>query len=349
MVTTVRPIIRFLDDPVETPENLIVPEHDPVRSAFIPYSTGLLVNEMKSYLEWMSARRPFSWMNEEWEYVEDLYSYWPYLKNSTGVAPNKYYFAYNPSVVYALVRTTGDDFTVVGVVVLDQSPDLALADHLVEVYPDKGVTRLNMSLVPLEMIDLPDDAVESVIYFWLNSLKTLDWSSPVHRIDSLVYWSNTFREMINHQMSTEGRVASYPMSDTDTRYRTTEEDVIRTRGLLIPELTYNDPLISSSFMGDLRDRLPELPIEATIGEVSWYFGTGNYSPGIGNNPAMYHKLNAILCTYPEDIQERLLSGVVTTMDPRNADKIGAGIDAGKRPSRQGEQLLCFESILQSRP
>ena len=344
-----RPIVRFLDDPLETPENLVEPGHDPVRSAFVPYSTGLLMNEMKSYMEWMSARRSFSWMNEEWEYVEDLYSYWPYMENSTGASPNRYYFAYEPSIIYALVKIADDTFTVSGVVVLSQSPDLSLADHIEEYFPDKGVTRLNMSLVPLEMFDIPEETVESVVYFWINALRSLDWSSPVHRIDTMVFWSNSFRELFNRLMASGGRVTSYPMPDTDTRHYTTEYDIMHTRGLVLPTLTYNDPITTSAFMGDLRSRMPELPVEATIGEVSHYFGTGQFTEGIGSDPGMYHRLNAILCTYPEDIQERLLSGVVTSLDPRNADKIGAGFDVGKQPTRQGEQLLCFESILQPRP
>ena len=359
------PTIRFLDEPMDTPENLVEPEHEPLRSAFVPYSTGFLMNEMKSYTEWMADRGDFSWMNEDWEYVEDLYSYWPYLENSVGDSPDPYYYAYDPSIVYAIVRIADDAFTVLGVTVLNEPPSLEFADILESQHPRKGLTRLNMALVPLEMIDLPEDTVESVVYYWVNALRTLDWSTPVYRIDTLVYWSNTFRERINRQIRriTSPDVVYVPEDPepkfkskatklaeaSNIRYHATPEDMLRVRGLYWDFPTYNDPLASSSFMADLRSRMPELSEEVTPEEVSFFFRTGIDVPSIGIDPGVYHKLNAILCMYPEEIQDRFLFGVGTSLDPRDVDRIGAGFNVGRKPNRLGEKLLSYEELLQPRP
>lgn len=365
MVASVSHIICFLDDPVDTPDSLVEPEHEPLRSAFVPYSTGFLMNEMKSYMEWMADRGNFSWMNEEWEYVEDLYSYWPYMENSVGDLPDPYYYAYDPSIVYALVQVADDSFTVLGVSVLNEPPGLRLAKILEEQYPSKGLTRLNLSVVPLEMIDLPEEKVASVVYYWANTLRTLDWSSPVYRIDSLVYWSNTFRERINAEIHGE----TYPTvikvepdptpkfkskaakleESSDVRYYPTQEDMLRVRGLYWSVPTYNDPMFSASFMADLRTRMPELPSEVTAEEISFFFRTGVDVPSIGIDPGVYHKLNAILCMYPEDVQDRFLSGVGTSLDPSNVDRIGAGFNVGRKPNRLGERLLSYEELLQPGP
>lgn len=345
MVAPVRPLIHFLDDPLERPDPLVEPLHEPLRSAFVPYASGLLMNEMKSYMEWMSVRGDFSWMNEEWEYVEDLYSYWPFLENSAGVGIDRYYFAYHPSVVCALIRVSDNSFFPEGVVVLDGPPDLALAEKLETQFPDKGITRLNMSVVPLELIDVSEDVVPSVLYYWVETLKTLDWSTPKHRIDTMVYWSNSVRDQINQLIPEEDRTA--PIDDET--YVPSTQDMMRSRGLVFDVPTYSDPVDSSAFMGDLRRRVPGIPADATIQDVSLFFRSGIQPTGLGTDPGMYYELNAILCMYPDDIQERLASGIVTSLDPRDAGKIGAGYRHGRAPSREGQVLLTYEELRQPRP
>lgn len=345
MVAPVRPLIHFLDDPLERPDPLVEPLHEPLRSAFVPYASGLLMNEMKSYMEWMAVRGDFSWMNEEWEYVEDLYSYWPFLENSAGVAIDRYYFAYHPSVVCALIRVSDNSFFPEGVVVLDGPPDIALAEQLETRFPDKNVTRLNMSLVPLELIDVSEDVVPSVLYFWVEALKTLDWSTPRHRIDTMVFWANSVRDLLNQLIPVEDQTTSIEGES----YVPSMQDMLKSRGLVFDVPTYSDPLASSSFLADLRQRVPDLPAEATIQDISLFFRSGIYSPRLGTDPGMYYKLNAILCMYPDDIQERLASGVVTSLDPRDAGKIGAGYSYGRAPSREGQVLLTYEELRQPRP
>lgn len=347
MVAAVRPLVKFLDDEIVEPSEVIHPRHDPLRAAFVPYSSGLLMNEMKSYLEWLAARGDFSWMNEDWEYVEDLYSYWPFLRNTAGTPIDNYYFAYHPSVVCALIRVSDNSFFPEGVVVLDGPPDLGLAELLETKYPEKGITRLNMSVVPLEMIDLPEESVESVIYYWATTLQTMDWSIPRNRIDTMVYWSNLVRDQINELIPKESP-SPRGVVEKD-RYIPTTQEALRIHGLVFDMPTYVDPVTSSSFMGDLRRRIPELPVDASIEDVSQYFRTGYYMRSLGNDPAMYHKLNAILCTYPDEIQERLSSGVVTSLNPRDAGMIGAGFRHGAAPSREGQVLLTYEELRQPRP
>lgn len=347
MVTAVRPIVRFLDEDITEPTEVVHPKHDPLRSAFVPYSTGLLVNEMKSYLEWLAVRGDFSWMNEEWEYVEDLYSYWPFLRNTAGTPIDNYYFAYHPSVVCALIRVSDNSFHPEGVVVLDGPPDLELADLLESKYPGKGITRLNMSVVPLEMIDLPEESVESVVYYWVTTLQKLDWSTPRNRIDTMVYWSNLIRDRINDLIPKERNVPQ-GLVEKDRHIPTTQE-ALRIHGLVFDRPTYPDPIASSSFMADLRRRVPELPVDAVIEDVSQYFKTGHYMRSLGDDPNMYHKLNAILCTYPDEIQERLASGIVTSLDPRDAGMIGAGFKYGAAPNREGQVLITYEELRQPRP
>lgn len=351
MVTLQRPIIRFLNEPITRPTDLIEPLHEPLRSAFVPYATGLLMNEMKSYMEWMSARGEFSWMNEDWEYVEDMYSFWPFMENSAGEPIDPYYYAYDPSIVCALVQATGEEFTVVGLVVLNKAPDLSLAEILETQHTGSGITRLNMTLVPLEMVDVPDSTLESVIYFWHSALRTLDWSTPRHRIDTLVFWSNAVRERMNEIISRDEVPATDEQDgySTHDQYVPTQEDMLKVHGLYFPYPTYNDPIAASTFLADIKNQVPELSDEVTIEDISNFFSTGLYVPSIGSDPGVYYRLNAILCKYPEEIQERLYSGVGTSLDPRNVDRIGAGFNNGREPTREGQRLLTYEDLLQPRP
>lgn len=351
MVSVRRPMIHFLDDPLEAPDDLVVPQHDPLRSAFVPYATGLLMNEMKSYMEWMSSRGEYSWMNEDWEFIEDLYSYWPYLEDDYGAVIDPYYYAYTPSIVYALAMVADDSFKVVGVVVLSSPPGLELAEDLENLYPSKEITRLNMTLVPLEMIDVPEETIDSVVYYWVDALSTLDWSAPRYRLDTLVFWSNMFRERMNDLIQ-HGDIVEDPNEDShksDIRYYPDQKDILRIKGLYFDYPTYNDPLTSSSFVEEIRSHVPELPPDVSAQEISLFFRTGGYIPSVGNDPGVYHKLNAILCKYPEEVQDRLYMGVGTSLDPRNVDEIGAGFTNGRQPNREGKRLLTYEDLLQPRP
>lgn len=321
-------MIQFLDDPMEAPSLLVEPRHDPIRAAFVPYASGLLVNETKSHLEWLSTSMEFSWMNEEWDIVEDLYSYWPFLHNSAGVALDSYYFAYEPTVVCALVRVSDNSFFPSGVATLVAPPGLELAEEIEGRHKDKGLTRLNMAVVPLELVDIPHESLDSVVYYWWNELQTLDWSATKSRMDTLLYWANYTRGLYNDLVGDDGPSAA------DLFHKT---------------ITVGDALTTSAFLADIRGKVPGLPPEATIEDISRFFRTGDPGDTLGFDPDMHSHLNAILNTYPEDIQERLESGVVTSLDPKDAGKIGAGYENGESPSREGRVLLTYEELCQPRP
>lgn len=352
MVPLPRPVIRFLDDPLPRPDNLVTPSHDPIRSAFIPISTGFMLNESKSYLEHLSTTRDFSWMNDDWEYLEDMYSYWPFMENSVGVSPDPYYYAYNPSMVYALIRVSDNSFTIEGVVCLDSPPGLDLAYTLENIHRERGLTRLNMALVPLEMVDVPEETLESVIYYWHNTLLDFDWSVPRFRMDSLVYWSNVYRDRLNDLILQEQEMledTDESLSITRRRHFPDAQDMYAVHGMQYKYSTYCDPLGTSSFMADLRSRVPEISAEVTAQDVSYVYRTGRFLHSIGPDPGVYHKLNAILSTYPDEIVDRFLTGVNTSLDPRNTSEIGAGFYVSRKPTWEGRQLLTYEDILQPRP
>lgn len=332
--------IRIFDRDYEAPDNLVEPSHDPLRSAFVPYSTGLLMNEMKSYMEWMSYRRGFSWMNSSWYSVDHLYDYWPYLENAAGVPPT---VEERLGVVCLLVRSSQESFQLLGVVLLESTPTLDLALEIETRFPSVGATRYNMALVPMELVYGTDSLLLSALYWWWKNGKNISWREKPYTVDSMLFWISQYRVMLNKFLE--------PVDDPvfTARYQVTMQDVLKRYGVGSGKLSYHDPLLGESFMSDLRNRANFLSEEVTVYDIYRLFSGLSDPSSIGLNAEEHLKLRAILCLYPDDIQERLLSGVVTSVDPNDVGQIGAGLDVGNRSNRAGDRILRFESVLQPRP
>ena len=330
--------VRLFDRQYPGPENPVQPSHDPVRSAFVPYSSGLLMNEMKSYMEWMSYRRGFSWMDGSWDDLETLYDYWPYLTNVVG---DEAQVEQCLGVVCLLVRASDDEFELLGVLMLESPPDIELIKEIETRFPQAGVTRYNMALVPMELVYGDEHLLLSALHWWWDNGRTTEWRNKPYTIDAMLFWTGQYRDITNSLLGSDSRDVG--------RYMVGVSDILRRYGVRLGYESYHDPLLGGAFMEDLRTRAGFLHEDVTVYDVYQVFSGQKSYKTINLNAEEHLELRAILCLYPDDIQERLLSGVVTSIDPSDVDQIGVGLNVGNRANRTGDRVLRFESVLQPRP
>lgn len=379
---------KFFDDNMEKPIGYQSPIHDPMASVIIPVSTGFEISERPLHAHWLATRGPSNWMGQTWGETKNLYRYWPNLKNINEEYAPELPDGTRITMTYMVAVLSGNSITPIGVTQTDRSPGVVLMRNLEKIaVGTHGLSRYNVTLVPLEVTTLSPERTKDVLFWWWRALRTFDWSKNSATLDTLVYWTDyynryftecwkTSRTQINRTKSQRYRAlrrdevyakprGRRPSSVNSPRAiarkiraqlssimegpaKPVLKTMLHARGIITDNYVYADPLLGYGLLEQIQvDMEGTIPDTVSMHEVSDFFRTGKYIEAIGDDAVTHHRLNDILCKYPESIQNRLYHGVQVNLDPRQNS--GEIIDGGRRYSPRGEQFLSYQKLRQPWP